>query len=98
KRAKIKGKVSNINKRTEIEKEVLKQYEDGVKQAKKYVSGVLGGIELTTIRYIIVVTEDLERKKDHDIEEDGVKYKFVNIAVDPRNPSGKRRKQTNHER
>lgn len=87
KRAKIENGGLKKNKRAKIENEVLKKYKEGVKQAKLYTTDVLGGIELNTIRYIIVVTEDLVSKKDPDIDEGGVKYKFFNIAVAPSNPS-----------
>jgi hypothetical protein len=63
-------------------------FEDARRQAKRYAKGSLAGIELTRYRYAVVVS------KNHvdvpaNVHEDGIEYRHVNIAVDPKTPSRK---------
>lgn len=60
---------------------------DARDQAARYASGALGGMELTDYRYLVVVTKDLVKDLPSDQEQDGVVYRHVNIAVDPKTPS-----------
>jgi hypothetical protein len=55
-------------------------------QAKRYELGVLGGLELSSRRYLVVVsTGTLKLPPPH--QEGIVEYYPVNIAVDPAVPS-----------
>jgi hypothetical protein len=71
------------------EQDILKQIEQGQRQAKLYSCGCLGGIELADYRYIVLVT-----KKPFTpplvTTEDGIEYKVINLAVDPPVPSRNR--------
>lgn len=55
-------------------------------QAKDYAAGVLGGIELTRVRYAILVSEKSINVPD-DITEGAVTYRHLNVAVAPATPS-----------
>lgn len=55
-------------------------------QAKRYAQGVLGGSELTTYRYLVVVSENQITVPPDKIE-DAVTYRHINIAVTPSTPS-----------
>jgi hypothetical protein len=59
-------------------------------QAGKYSGGVLGGVELRTYRYIVVVSEK-DEVMPPDLLMGSVTYRHVNIPVSPKVPS-KRRK------
>lgn len=55
-------------------------------QAARYAAGSLAGLELASYRYLVVVTErDLLMPVDD--EEKGIRYRNINIAVDPKPPS-----------
>jgi hypothetical protein len=75
-------------KRAKTTAEVAGQATQAITQAKSYGVGVLGGIELQSRRYLIIVTEKRE-KMPTDIFEKGVEYRHINLAVDPDTPSGK---------
>lgn len=62
------------------------QFGAGRAQAKRYAAGALAGAELTGWRYVIAVS------KKHvplpaDVQQDGIVYRHVNVAVDPDVPS-----------
>lgn len=59
-------------------------------QAKDYAAGVLGGTELTRVRYAILVSEESITVPD-DITEGAATYRHLNVAVAPGPPS--KRKQ-----
>lgn len=65
--------------------EINGKYEDGRRQAAMYAVGVLGGVELSDVRYIVIVTEDVVSLPDHI--ENNITYRFVNIAISPQPPS-----------
>jgi hypothetical protein len=71
------------------EAEAGKQFAAAKTQAGRYASGSLGGCELAGYRYLIVVTND-PVQVPADTAEGTVIYRHVNIAVQPRTPSGKR--------
>jgi hypothetical protein len=55
---------------------------DARKQAARYTVGALGGVELTGYRFIVLVSkETLTLPEDH--LENGVRYRHINVAVDP---------------
>lgn len=62
------------------------RYAEARAQAALYGVGVLGGIELATYRYAVIVSEK-PVGVPNDIVMDGVTYRHVNIVVDPDNPS-----------
>lgn len=66
--------------------EVGRNFEEARQQAERYAGGALAGIELTEYRYAVVVTEHQQDPPD-DLPEDGVTYRHINIAVNPRTPS-----------
>ena len=55
-------------------------------QTKIYKSGVLGGIELTNYRYLVMVSEK-SMKMPSDTIEDTIVYRLINVAVNPDTPS-----------
>ncbi|MER2559948.1 MAG: hypothetical protein ABTQ32_04470 [Myxococcaceae bacterium] len=55
-------------------------------QAAKYASGILGGIELRSYRYLVFVTE-ADLPMPTDIRENEVVYRHINIPVAPKSPS-----------
>jgi hypothetical protein len=56
------------------------------RQASRYVAGILGGIELASYRYLVIVSRD-RSSMPADSSEEGIVYRNVNIAVDPLPPS-----------
>lgn len=55
-------------------------------QAARYTVGALGGVELARYRFIVLVSkETLMLPGDH--LENGVVYRHINVAVDPKSPS-----------
>lgn len=58
-------------------------------QVKKYAKGVLGAIELSTHRYLIMVSSDWLDVPEDFIEEE-VTYRIINIAFSPKTPSKSR--------
>ena len=85
------GMVLTEWKRATSERQVQKKYEEGIAQASNYSAGVFGGVELTSTRYIVVVTSDIVREHP-EVTEGNVMYKFLNIAVDQSVPSKTARK------
>jgi hypothetical protein len=60
--------------------------EEALKQAARYASGSLSGIELNTQRYLVLVSEDvIDIPSPHT--DKGITYKYVNIPVNPLSPS-----------
>lgn len=66
--------------------ELSKSIDQALGQAKLYAGGSLAGLELDTYRYLVLVTERALEMPD-DIDEPGVKYRPINIAVEPESPS-----------
>ncbi|HWM92851.1 MAG TPA: hypothetical protein VN493_18950 [Thermoanaerobaculia bacterium] len=60
--------------------------EEALKQAARYASGSLSGIELHTQRYLVLVSEGVIDIPSPHID-NGVTYKYVNIPVAPLPPS-----------
>lgn len=67
--------------------ETQKKSEEGFQQAKLYSYGALGGIELRYYRYIILVSQDYLSNMPSDKDIDCIRYRFINIAVNPSRPS-----------
>jgi hypothetical protein len=63
-----------------------KRMAEALRQARLYSQGIFGGIELSRIRYLVIVSED-RLDKMADIQKDEVIYRHINIAVDPKTPS-----------
>lgn len=61
-------------------------------QAKLYTQGVLAGVELTTVRYVVVVSSQ-HVEEPADMQDGTVIYRHINIAVDPETPSTASRKR-----
>jgi hypothetical protein len=55
-------------------------------QARKYAAGALAGVELTSTRYIVVVSER-QLRLPGNVTEGAVAYRHMNIAVTPGTPS-----------
>lgn len=55
-------------------------------QAKKYASGILGGIELRSYRYLVFVSE-ADLPMPEDVRENEVVYRHINVPVAPKSPS-----------
>jgi hypothetical protein len=62
------------------------RFRDARSQAGRYARGSLAGNELTAYRYAIVVSSQ-HIDTPGDLTENGVVYRHINIAVDPRSPS-----------
>lgn len=60
-------------------------------QAAKYSSGLLGGVELRTHRYIVVVSDE-DLAMPQDVVAGDVVYRHVNVAVSPSVPSARPRR------
>lgn len=73
--------------------EVAAKTEDGMRQARIYSGSSLAAIELASVRYIIVVTDEREVMRD-DESVGSVTYRFINIAVSPLGPSATARKRS----
>jgi len=71
-----------VKKPSELHDKIKEAHE----QTKIYKSGVLGGIELTDYRYLVMVSEK-RLSMPPDIKEDKIIYRLVNIAVKPDTPS-----------
>jgi hypothetical protein len=56
------------------------------KQAARYTIGALGGVELVRYRFIVLVSKETLTLPE-DQSENGVRYQYINIAVDPKSPS-----------
>jgi hypothetical protein len=59
---------------------------DARKQAARYTLGALGGVELVRYRFIVLVSKETLMLPE-DILENGVIYRHINVAVDPKSPS-----------
>ena len=55
-------------------------------QAARYTVGALGGVELAGYRFIVLVSKE-HLTLPEDQEQNGVRYRHINIAVDPKSPS-----------
>jgi hypothetical protein len=62
-----------------------------LRQAKLYSQGILGGLELRSTRYLVLVSKD-RLDKLPDIHEGDLTYRYINIAVEPKTPSQSRAK------
>lgn len=70
--------------------ELASKIDSAKKQASIYSSGILGGIELAHYRYLVMVSEQgMIMPGDETV--DAIKYRHVNIAVDPSSPSAEAR-------
>lgn len=76
-----------VRSNNELDAKIKEAYE----QAKIYKAGVLGGIELTNYRYLVMVSEK-DMKMPCDLIEDTNIYKHVNVPVNPDSPSNEARK------
>jgi hypothetical protein len=63
------------------------------RQTNEYASGLLGDLELKRTRYIILVS-DRQGVPPPDIEERGVCYRHIWLAVDPDSPSKHARRES----
>ncbi|TFH47851.1 MAG: hypothetical protein E4G89_07265 [Methanothrix sp.] len=70
-------------------KDRQEQIDQGIKQAKSYSRGCLGGFELRDYRYIVLVTSESFTPPPASAE-DGIEYKVINLAVEPAVPSRNR--------
>ena len=66
--------------------ELKKKTDQAFKQAKRYAGGILAGFELTSYRYLVVVSKNI-LDIPPDVFENGINYRYINIAVDPSPPS-----------
>ncbi|WP_157907107.1 hypothetical protein [Sorangium cellulosum] len=65
---------------------VHKASAQAIRQARLYSSGGLAAVELRSVRYVVLISND-RVTLPVDIESDGISYKHVNIAVAPSSPS-----------
>lgn len=69
--------------------DVNPQVQQAFTQASIYAGSGLAGFELSTIRYLVIVTED-RMKMPADPKQGDVLYRIINIAVRPSTPSASR--------
>lgn len=71
--------------------ELNNKIQEAQKQTEIYSSDVLGGVEITNYRYLVMVSE-----KRMDMPNDSIKgatiYRHVNISVNPKSPSEEARR------
>lgn len=65
---------------------ITAQMDTARSQARRYAAGALAGAELAGVRYLIAVSER-QLPMPADVEEGGVTYRHINVAVDPHVPS-----------
>ena len=56
-------------------------------QARLYAAGVLGGVEIASVRYLVLVSKRRLMMPDDVTGDDGVIYHYINVAVEPATPS-----------
>lgn len=66
--------------------ELQKKINVAFHQAERYAAGILSGFELASYRYLVIVSENV-LEMPTDKEKDGITYRHINIAVDPKSPS-----------
>ena len=66
--------------------ELADKLADARSQASRYGRGLLGGFELAGYRYLVIVSERILQLPPDEIV-DNIRYRHVNIAVDPLPPS-----------
>lgn len=71
-----------VKSNNELDEKIKQAFE----QTKLYVSGVLGGIELTNYRYSVMVS-DKNMKMPSDLIENNIVYRHINVSVNPDTPS-----------
>ncbi len=62
------------------------QADQALTQARRYSAGVLAGFELTSMRYLVLVSDD-HLTLPPDVIGGGVTFRHINIAVAPSKPS-----------
>ncbi len=80
------GLVLTEGKKATKASEVDSKFDEAKRQTQSYSQGPLAGIELTTYRYLVVVT-DKQARNSRDEVVDGITYRHINIAVNPDMPS-----------
>lgn len=89
----VDGFVLTEWKRALSQADAARKFEEARSQAQGYAQGVLAGSELRAWRYAVVVShEDVDDLPDDLIEGDVV-YRHINIAIEPRTPSQRSRRQ-----
>ena len=73
-------------KKAATAKEAARKFEEARDQARRYAQGVLAGNELTSHRYAVVVSGQQVDVPD-DLDQGGIVYRHVAIAVEPKPPS-----------
>lgn len=79
--------------KTATKSNCTQKYQEALTQAERYARGSLAAIELKRYRYLVIVSEDYLDNVPPDHEKDSIKYKYINIAVDPTPPSTQARKK-----
>ena len=70
-----------VDKSSELDKQIHR----AKKQVDRYAGGSLGTLELSTCRYLIMVSKEF--LKTENIVENGITYRVINIAYSPSIPS-----------
>ena len=82
----IRGFVQTEWKKVTESSDSERQFQQARAQAQRYAQGALGGSELADYRYLVVVSEQ-QVERPHDLNDGGIMYRHINIAVDPETPS-----------
>jgi hypothetical protein len=56
------------------------------RQAARYAAGSLAGFEISSVRFLVTISEDVLVERDDD-QDDNVTYRHINVAVSPSVPS-----------
>ena len=72
-------------------KELSSKAEQGLQQAKRYSSGILAGFELSSRRFIMLVSKEFVTLPS-PTEDKQVIYEYINVAVNPSTPSAAKAK------
>lgn len=82
----IDGFVLTEWKKADPDRNAPERFKSARDQAALYAQGALAGSELTTYRYAVVVSRR-QIAVPADVEQGGIVYRNINIAVDPEPPS-----------
>ena len=74
-------------KKVKVPRDLESRADEARRQASRYSVGALGGIELASYSYIVLVSERRHAVEHLDRDENGRHYIHFNIAVDPQTPS-----------
>lgn len=73
-------------------KETNNKSQEALNQARIYSTESLAELELRKYRYLVMVSLNHLKNLPDDLVENNIKYRYINIAIEPENPSTRSRK------